>query len=234
MKYLVLSVSHPGDGNFCLWDADDEYCVRRSGNKTDVVAALGQACGRYGIKLGVFYYPGLIPSYDKALMQVVELCDKYPAISQFRFHVQKKFDSLGRVDVYRVVKKTNPNCLVQQTGNGTPPALLEAAFPADVLGGFNLPPTKPFDPQLRFAGRDYYIPYEYLTSIFSGPNTWFYGEGVELRPANELFELYRECRESRCNFLLGMGPDRTGLIPEDQVARLMQLKAKIDAVYSAR
>lgn len=54
MNYVVLVTKHH-DG-FCLWDTKyTEYCVRNSGNKTDVVMAVSNACKKYGLKLGLYY-----------------------------------------------------------------------------------------------------------------------------------------------------------------------------------
>lgn len=54
MNFIVLVTKHH-DG-FCLWDTKyTDYCVRNSGNKTDVVKALSEACKKYGLKLGLYY-----------------------------------------------------------------------------------------------------------------------------------------------------------------------------------
>ena len=54
MNYVVLVTKHH-DG-FCLWDtAYTDYCVRESGNPTDVVKEVSKACEKYGVKLGLYY-----------------------------------------------------------------------------------------------------------------------------------------------------------------------------------
>lgn len=55
MNYVVMITKHH-DG-FCLWDTDTAgyYSVKHSGNKTDVVKAVSEACKKYGLKLGLYY-----------------------------------------------------------------------------------------------------------------------------------------------------------------------------------
>lgn len=54
MNYVVLVTKHH-DG-FCLWDTKyTDYCVKNSGNPTDVVKAVSEACKKYRIKLGLYY-----------------------------------------------------------------------------------------------------------------------------------------------------------------------------------
>jgi len=54
MNYVILITKHH-DG-FCLWDTNTtEYSVKNSGNPTDVVKAVSEACKKYNIKLGLYY-----------------------------------------------------------------------------------------------------------------------------------------------------------------------------------
>jgi alpha-L-fucosidase len=58
---------------------------------------------------------------------------------------------------------------------------------------------------------------------------WFWEPGDSPRPLRLLYRLYSSCRSRGANFLLDVGPDRTGRIPDASVARLMELKAAIDS-----
>ena len=54
MKYVILVTKHV-DG-FCLWDSKyTNYDVGSSGNKTNVVEAVAEACRKYGIGMGIYY-----------------------------------------------------------------------------------------------------------------------------------------------------------------------------------
>ena len=64
MNFIVLVTKHH-DG-FCLWNTEyTDYCVKNSGNKTDVVEALSKACKKYELKLGLYYslWDRKIPCY---------------------------------------------------------------------------------------------------------------------------------------------------------------------------
>lgn len=53
-RYVLLVTKHH-DG-FCLWDsAVTDYDVASSGNTTDVVKAVSDACRKYGLEFGVYY-----------------------------------------------------------------------------------------------------------------------------------------------------------------------------------
>src|SRR5664279_664602 len=54
MKYVILVSKHV-DG-FCLWDSKyTDYDVASSGNKTNVVEKVAEACRKYGIGMGIYY-----------------------------------------------------------------------------------------------------------------------------------------------------------------------------------
>ena len=54
MKYVILVSKHV-DG-FCLWDSKyTDYDVASSGNKTNVVEKVAQACKKYGVGMGIYY-----------------------------------------------------------------------------------------------------------------------------------------------------------------------------------
>jgi alpha-L-fucosidase len=54
MKYVVCGAKH--HSGFCLWPTrHTDYHVGKSGNRTDVIGALAQACERNQIQLGVYY-----------------------------------------------------------------------------------------------------------------------------------------------------------------------------------
>src|ERR1700755_1106641 len=54
MKYVILVSKHV-DG-FCLWDSRyTDYDVASSGNKTNVIEKVAQACKKYNIGMGIYY-----------------------------------------------------------------------------------------------------------------------------------------------------------------------------------
>ena len=125
MNYVVLITKHH-DG-FCLWDTDTTpYSVRHSGNPTDVVKAVREACDRYGIKLGLYYslWDRSEPTYTKdfeggyipyMLRQLTELMDgRYGEIVEL--WLDGSWDKPAkdwRLDlIYDTVKRLQPGCQI--------------------------------------------------------------------------------------------------------------------------
>ena len=125
MNYVVLITKHH-DG-FCLWDSEyTNYSVKHSGNTTDIVKAVSEACVKYGIKLGLYYSlwdckeesyqnnfaNGYIPYM---LNQLTELLDgRYGEIVELWFDgswdksvVDWRFDL-----IYDMVKRLQPKCQI--------------------------------------------------------------------------------------------------------------------------
>lgn len=125
MNYVILITKHH-DG-FCLWDTDTTaYSVKHSGNPTDVVMAVRQACDRYGLKLGLYYSlwdrserlykedfdGGYIPYM---LRQLTELMDgRYGEIAELWLDgAWDKGRSQWRLDlIYDTVKRLQPGCQI--------------------------------------------------------------------------------------------------------------------------
>ena len=54
MNYVIIITKHH-DG-FCLWHTKyTDYCVKNSGNPTDVIQAVAEACKKYNMGLGLYY-----------------------------------------------------------------------------------------------------------------------------------------------------------------------------------
>src|SRR4051812_50126853 len=63
-RYAVLTAKHMS--GFCLWDAKDyDYDLAASPNKTDVVAGVGSASKRSGLKPGLHSRPPPPPTTRK-------------------------------------------------------------------------------------------------------------------------------------------------------------------------
>lgn len=125
MNYVILITKHH-DG-FCLWDTDTtEYSVRHSGNHTDVVKAVSDACRKYGIKLGLYYSlldrkeptytndfeNGYIPYMKK---QLTELMDgRYGEIVELWLDGpwDKPRSAWKLEELYSLVKSLQPKCQI--------------------------------------------------------------------------------------------------------------------------
>ena len=56
---------------------------------------------------------------------------------------------------------------------------------------------------------------------------WMWSPNEPLKSAQQLFNNYNQCQAAGKAFVLNVGPDTSGNIPEDQIAILMQLKDMI-------
>lgn len=125
MNYVILITKHH-DG-FCLWDTDTTpYSVRHSGNPTDVVAQVRQACDKYGLQLGLYYslWDRSEPSYREdftggyipyMLRQLTELMDgRYGRIVELWLDgAWDKSRPEWQLDrVYDTVKRLQPGCQI--------------------------------------------------------------------------------------------------------------------------
>lgn len=125
MNFVVLVTKHH-DG-FCPWPAKETaYSVAHSGNQTDVVAEVANACRKYGLKLGLYYslwdrsYPGYQKDFNDSyipymLRQLTELMDgRYGEIVELWLDgAWDKARSEWRLDmIYDTVKRLQPNCQI--------------------------------------------------------------------------------------------------------------------------
>ena len=242
MKYAVLTAKHTL--GHCLWDSSDyTYDVAAGTDKTDVIDAFIRNCRAEGIKPGLYYCildiyneggstlkwkADVKPDYLKQIKKhLTELHTKYPDIFEQWIDIPHKLSSAQRWEIYRLVKKLNPDCLVIMNAafrDGV--EIFEGAWPTDLANGeVTLPPESGHQPIKLVQGKQYYIPMEVCDTL---TGKWFWHPGDRPRPPRHLYYLYSESIRRGANILLNVSPDRTGRIPDDQVKALMQLKEFID------
>lgn len=121
-RYVLLVTKHH-DG-FCLWDsAVTDYDVASSGNTTDVVKAVSDACRKYGLEFGVYYslWDRHEPSYQaedfgeyRKFMdaQLTELLSNYGDVCEIWFDGgwDRKPEDWDIPHIYQLVKKLQPDC----------------------------------------------------------------------------------------------------------------------------
>lgn len=125
MNYVVLITKHH-DG-FCMWDTEyTDYCIKKSGNPTDVVREVADACKKYGIKLGLYY--SLWDRHEKSYKtdfdgeyipymhrQLTELLDgRYGEIVELWLDGawDKPRTSWKLEELYNLVKQLQPRCQI--------------------------------------------------------------------------------------------------------------------------
>lgn len=231
MRYLVITAKHH-DG-FCLWQtATTDYSVAGSpwqDGQGDVIAEVADACRRQGIKLGLYCSPwdrhepcyADEPAYDRFyMMQWIELLSRYGDVCEVWF------DGAGSQDhhfdwpaIYKVVRHYQPHAVcfngpdVRWVGNedGLAPDPCWNAIEDD-------------------HGRLVYRPAECDVPLRTG---WFWhpdNESTRKSPAH-LWDIYHRSVGHGANLLLNVGPDRRGLLPETDVAAIVNLHRALQRAY---
>ena len=245
--YAILTCKHH-DG-FALWPTKySEYSVAGSpwkDGKGDVVREFVDACRKVGLKVGLYYSPAQwgkyaisfknAKEYDEYFInQIRELLTGYGKIDYLWF------DGCGseghEYDKPRIVKAINeyqPDILtfcdpewspgVRWIGNEDGYASLVNPL---VVCKTNFSELATEEQKLSSA---MFLPAECDCKI---RNTWFYDDNEEtLKSVDELFGMYEMSVGHGSNFLLNIGPDNRGLLPEADAERFLALGKRIRASY---
>jgi len=238
-KYIVFVAKH--GGGFCMWQTGTtEYSIRNTpwrGGKGDVMADLAASCRKRGIKLGIYLSPqdrkqdagtgGRCKTAEEqqaynALYrrQLTELLTRYGPIAEIWF------DGSQVVPVGDILQKYAPDALIFQGPHAT------IRWVGNELG------FAPYPAWNAVSARD--AKTGIATAIHGDPDgeTWLPNEvDVSLRRPNwfwsttnqthimtldELMEIYYRSVGRGANLLLNLTPDRSGLIPAADVARVRE------------
>lgn len=246
-KYAILTCKHH-DG-FALWNsAYTRYGVAASpwkGGKGDVVKEFCEACRKYGLKVGLYYSPAQWGEHaisfknareydDYFIGQIGELLTNYGKIDYLWF------DGCGseghEYDKKRIVEeiyRMQPNILtfcdpewtpgVRWVGNEDGYASLNNPL---VVNSTDFSELATEEEKLSKAC---FLPAECDCKIRA---TWFYDKNEEtLKSVEELFGMYESSVGRGANFLLNVGPDDRGLLPDADAHRLQELGEKIRAAF---
>lgn len=250
MKYAVLTTKHVA--GHCLWpSAYTDYTVAASGNRTDVVGEFVTQCRKQRIIPGFYYCSwdnhtrlgSATPSdvgyghdaftseayNDYQSNQIRELLTNYGEIGEMWIDIPIVLGRAYRTRLYHEIAALQPNCLIMMNhgiGDGSD-YKVGNAWPSDLI------PLERFLPNSaegyvkwrRIEGKEYYIPGETCDPI---GRDWFFVEGDKPRSDAELLGMYLVATARGTNFLLDVGPDRTGKIPRQYIDALLRLKKNID------
>jgi len=252
-RHVVLVTKHH-DG-FCLWNsAVTDYDVGRSPVQTDVVAAVAQACRKYGVQLGLYYslwdrheptYQSKDPQDYVGFMhaQLTELLGTYGPVCEFWFDGGwgRKPEDWDIPGLYKLIHELQPDCAVtvnhtigvgtNATKIGQPMNFAEGDviryWPVDFR---TKDPNfvRSDDPKFyTFAGQRHYQPFEH-TICLSDRWNWFQKDGiVPARPTDELEEIFYWGTANRNALLINVPPDRTGRLRDNEVEAVLQLADRL-------
>jgi len=225
-KYVVLVAKHH-DG-FCLWPTEQTgYSVKSSpwkGGKGDMVGDVARAARKYGLKFGVYLSPwdrhelkykdsAAYDSYYQA--ELSELASNYGDLVEFWLDGA---GSAGHVYNFEKIIETlrtyQPNTIVfADTG------LFEYG---DARWVGNESGRVPYE-NWNVIDRHGYLrwrPIEADTPLRKDHWFWHPNDEASLKSLSELLTTYDETVGRGAQLMLGLAPDRRGLLPDSDVARL--------------
>lgn len=237
-KYIVLVAKHH-DG-FCLWPTDQtDYSVKSSPWKNgngDVVRAVSEAARKYGLKFGIYLSPWdrHEPKYKNSaeydnyyIAQLDELTSNYGDLVEFWL------DGAGSAghtyDFPRIIENLRmkqPNTLVFADA-----ALFEYG---DIRWAGNEGGTIPYE-NWNVLDRHAYLrwrPVEADTPLHKGHWFWHPNDEGTLKSLDELIATYEATVGRGGQLMLGLAPDRRGLLPAADVQRLEEFGSAIRSRYS--
>lgn len=244
MSGLILTAKHH-DG-FCLWPSRySRHTVAQSGYPGDVVAEFTAACRAEGLKAGLYLSPwdrhektyGSGKAYDDYYCaQLEELTTQYGELFCIWLDGACGEGENGKKQAYdweryyAVVRKNQPQaCLCvsgpdvrwcgNEAGRGRES---EFSVVSAAQNGYRGDKTLPDLGSRKALGEGdvVWYPAEVDTSIRPG---WFYHEEEAPRSLEDLTQVYLNSAGANACLLLNLPPDRRGLLPEADVARLKEL-----------
>ncbi len=243
MKYMVMTTRHH-DG-FSLWDSPssyDNYDSMHAKSNRDFIKEYTDACREKGLKVGLFYslmdwrFPGYFDPENKiesayamkeqVYSQVEELMKNYGKIDVLWYdggwlaHRGSDADAAWLWDPVKLntmVREYQPNVVIN------PRSGLKGDFTTREGGS-------------AVTGAIIDTPWEKCMTIVNG--AWGYNPNSKTRPTNDILKIMVDTFTRNGNVLLNVGPDKDGVIPEDQRQCLLEIgewmEVNGEAVYGTR
>lgn len=255
MEGAIITAKHH-DG-FCLWPSKySTHTVRESQwreGKGDVLKELSEACKEFGIKFGVYVSPWdrnhptyFTSEYNNVFKKMLEeVLTNYGDVYYVFFDGAFSMGPDGKRQEYdwegftEVVRRCQPNAVIFSDGGpdvrwiGNERGYAAETNWCTVKSGFFYPGIIGVNDQLQTGHEDgeLWIPSEVNTSIRPG---WFYHpkEDDKVKPLSRLVDNWYHSVGMNSNFLLNLPPDRRGLIHENDIKRLAELREYLDEAFS--
>ncbi len=234
VRYSVLTAKHH-DG-FANWPSQfTNFSVASApwrDGKGDVVREFTDACHQHDMKVGLYYSPAdaASPVYpdpaaydDYFINQISELLTGYGTIDLLWFD---GCGSEGHVynwpRITAEIRRLQPGILIFNMGDP------DYRWVGNEVGVAPLPCWN----TVESAGTPAWLPAE--CDCRMRLDNWFYSDQDEdtIKSVSELMGLYYHSVGRGCNLLINIGPDRRGLLPEKDAARLQEFSAEIRRRFS--
>src|SRR6195952_150312 len=231
MSYGCLTTKH--HSGFCIWDTKTtDYNVMNSPLKKDVVKEFTDAFRANGLKVMLYYSildthhrlrPNMITRKHVEMVkaQLTELLSNYGEISALIIDgwdapwSRISYDDIPFEDVYLLVKKLQPNCVLMDLNGAKYPS--EGLYYTDIK-------TYEMGAGQRMNKESGLMPALGCLPINSA---WFWKTDFPTTPIKDIPKLVNETlvplNNARCNFILNVAPNRDGLIDDNAIAALKQI-----------
>ncbi len=237
MRYIVFTSKH--HEGFAMYHSQcSPYNVADATPcKRDILKELQLACEKYGMKLGLYYSQaqdwhdpdGYVAKKDnsqknyreyldrKCLPQLREILTNYGEIALIWFDTPLATTPEESEEMARLVKELQPNCIISgRIGNG---------LGEYMTTGDNFIPRHPFE-------GDWEVP-------ATLNDTWgFNKDDHNWKDAYEIIQLLVKINSRGGNYLLNIGPDGTGRVPEESIKILSQVgnyvKTNEEAIFATK
>lgn len=245
-KEIIFVAKHVG--GFCWWPTStNDYSVQHTpwrNGKGDLFKELSASCKKYGLKMGVYVYPGddkwgaglgsggrtSDPSkqeeYNKIYrQQLTEVLTRYGDM------MEVWFDGSCVIDVSDILAKYAKNAVIFQGPQATVRWVgnENGIAPYPTWNSLSLADLKTGVPTAVQSNPDgnAWAPVECDVTLYN--HNWFWSKANEQkrRSVDELMEIYYKSAGRGSLMLLNSSPDSTGLIPEGDMLRYEELGKEI-------
>jgi alpha-L-fucosidase len=231
MRYGCLTTKH--HSGFCIWDTKTtDYSVMNSPFKRDVMREYVDAFRKEGLRTMLYFSildthhklrPGYISRKHIELVkaQLTELLTNYGPIEALIIDgwdapwSRIAYEDIPFEEIYRLVKKLQPDCLVMD--------LNAAKYPSELLFYTDI---KSYE---QGAGQHISKENNQLPALSCLPINlnWFWKESFPVTPVKDPVILVKENLEpfnkAYCNFILNVAPNRDGLIDDNALEALKKI-----------
>jgi alpha-L-fucosidase len=245
MKYAILVCKHH-DG-FANWpSAYTNYHVGFTpwkAGKGDVVAEFVAACRKYDIKVGLYYSPAEEGYTERSarehddyfINQIGELLGNYGKIDYLWFDgCGSEGHEYDKARIIAAIRGLQPEILVF---NMWDPDTRWVGNEGGVAGPDNVNVVTDVDFSVMTTEKDALSQQKFLPAecdFMMRSRRWFYSEYDvhTVKSVEELVGLYYYSVGCGANFLVNIGPDRRGLLPDVDAARLLAFGREIARRFS--
>ncbi|CAN5233592.1 alpha-L-fucosidase [soil metagenome] len=231
MSYGCLTTKH--HSGFCIWNTKTtDYNVMNSPLKKDVVKEFTDAFRANGLKVMLYYsildtHHRLRPNsvnrkhIEMAKAQLTELLSNYGEISALIIDgwdapwSRISYDDIPFEDVYLLVKKLQPNCVLMDLNGAKYPQ--EGLFYTDIK-------TYEMGAGQRMSKESGLMP---ALGCLPIQKNWFWKTNFPNEPVKDAAKLVNETiiplNNADCNFILNVAPNRDGLIDDNALTALKEI-----------